>query len=145
MAAAAAGILVMPEPGTRRAGVVASLRPRVGVPRQARVMFLVATPCLIAAFGVGFGVAFLGAFRVVSGLAPPSERAGLVAAIWIVNFLAFSIPALIAGWAVTRFGLHRTALVYSGVVAALAAAAAGSLIVGRLARRTSTTARTTGQ
>jgi MFS family permease len=34
--AAAAGIGAMPEPGTRRAGVLASLRPRVGVPRQAR-------------------------------------------------------------------------------------------------------------
>ena len=90
-----------------------------------------------AVAGVGFGLAFLGAFRMVTALALPAERAGLVAAIFIVNFLAFSIPAVIAGWAVSRYGLHRTALVYCAVVAALAAAAAGSLIVHSHARRTS--------
>jgi predicted MFS family arabinose efflux permease len=223
LAAAAAGILVMPEPGTRRPGVLASLRPHVGVPRQARIAFLVATPCLIAAWGlcgfylslgpslaaqitgspnlvwgglviflltgvaaaaavagaglpagramlagcltlfagmamtfgaiatgaaaaflagtavagVGFGLAFLGAFEMVTALAPPAERAGMVAAIFIVNFLAFSIPAVIAGWAVTRYGLHRTALVYCAVVAALAAAAAASVMVRSQARRAS--------
>ena len=52
LAAAAAGIFVMPEPGARRPGVLASLRPHVGVPRQARVAFVVATPCLIAAWGL---------------------------------------------------------------------------------------------
>lgn len=91
-----------------------------------------------AVAGVGFGLAFLGAFEMVSALAPPAERAGLVAAIFIVNFLAFSIPAVIAGWAVTRYGLHRTALVYCAVVAALVAAAAGSLMLRSDARRTST-------
>ena len=79
--------------------------------------------------GVGFGLAFLGAFEMVTALAPPAERAGLVAAIFIVNFLAFSIPAVIAGWAVSRYGLHRTALVYCAAIAALVAAAAGSLMV----------------
>jgi hypothetical protein len=43
-AAAAAGIAAMPEPGRRRAGVLASLRPRVGVPRQARGTFAAAVP-----------------------------------------------------------------------------------------------------
>jgi len=38
----------MPEPGTRRVGVLASLRPRVGVPRQARAAFAAAVPCLFA-------------------------------------------------------------------------------------------------
>jgi len=67
----------------------------------------------------------------------PAERAGLVAAILTVNFLAFSIPVVIAGWAVTRYGLHRTALVYCVVVAALAAAAASVMVRSR-ARRSST-------
>src|SRR6202050_1819784 len=40
-----------------------------------------------------------------------------------IGALAFGIPALIAGVAVTRYGLHHTALVYLGVIAALAAAA----------------------
>ena len=50
--AAAAGILAMPEPGTRRPGVLASLRPRVSVPRQARGTFAIAGPRLIAVWGL---------------------------------------------------------------------------------------------
>src|SRR5208282_4077256 len=50
--AAAAGVLAMPEPGTRRAGVLASLRPQVGVPRQARGTFATAVPCLIAVWAL---------------------------------------------------------------------------------------------
>jgi MFS family permease len=93
----------------------------------------------IAVAGVGFGLAFLGAFRTLSALAEPDERAALIAAVFTVNYLAFGIPALIAGVAVTRYGLHHTALVYLGVIAALAAAAASSMMVrnrshGRRAR-----------
>ena len=85
--------------------------------------------CGTSVAGVGFGVAFLGAFRTLSALADPGERAALIAAIFTVNYLAFGIPALIAGVAVTHYGLHHTALVYLGVIAALAAAAAASMMV----------------
>ena len=81
-----------------------------------------------AVAGVGFGLAFLGAFRTLSVLSDPSERAALIAAIFTVNYLAFGIPALIAGVAVTHFGLHHTALVYLGVIAALAAAASSMML-----------------
>jgi hypothetical protein len=47
-----------------------------------------------------------------------------------VGYLAFSIPALIAGVATTKFGLHSTALVYSASLAALVAVAAGILLFG---------------
>ena len=70
----------------------------------------------------------LGAYRILTALAGPGQRAGLVAAIWIVFYLAFSVPVVAAGVATTHFGLHRTALVYSAALAVLAAAAAGSLI-----------------
>ena len=43
--------------------------------------------------GLGFGPAFLGAFRTVSQLAEPHERAGLISAIYVVSYLAFSVPA----------------------------------------------------
>jgi hypothetical protein len=82
-----------------------------------------------AVAGVGFGVAFLGAFRTLSALADPGERAEVIAGIFTVNYLAFGVPVLIAGVAVTRYGLHHTALVYLGVIAALAAAAASSMAV----------------
>ena len=214
---AAAGIGAMPEPGTRRAGVLASLRPRVGVPRQARGTFATAVPCLFAvwalgglylslgpslavqvtgsrdllwggllvflltgvaagatvafrglaprtamlagclvllvglavtfaaiatasaaaflagtaAAGVGFGLALMGVNRILIALAAPGQRAGLIAAIFIVNFLGLSIPVVIAGVATAHVGLHRTALAYCVAMAALVAAAAGSLMLRR--------------
>jgi hypothetical protein len=214
-AAGIAAVLAMAEPGSRRPGVLASLRPRVAVPRQARGTFAVAVPCFAAVWalgglylslgpslaaqatgspnllwgglvifllcgtgaaaafvlrnissraamlagclfllagvavtfgaiatttpaafpagtavaGVGFGLAFLGAFRMTTALAAPNQRAGLLAAIFIVTYLAFSVPALIAGVATTKFGLHSTALVYSASLAILVAAVAGTLLV----------------
>ena len=50
--AAAAAILAMPESGARRPGVLASLRPRVSVPRQARGTFATAVPCLLAVWAL---------------------------------------------------------------------------------------------
>jgi hypothetical protein len=81
--------------------------------------------------GVGFGTAMLGAFRTISALAAPGQRAGLVAAYFIVSYLAFSIPVVVAGLATTHVGLHRTALVYCAAIAALAALAAVSLVFRR--------------
>ena len=46
--AAAGGVLAMPETAPRRPGVLASLRPRVAVPRPVRWTFARALPCLIA-------------------------------------------------------------------------------------------------
>jgi hypothetical protein len=90
--------------------------------------FLTGTAVAGAGFGTGF---FLGAFRILTLLTGPGQRAGLIAAIWIVFFLAFSVPVVIAGVATTHFGLHRTSLVYCAVIAVLAAAAVGSLIIRR--------------
>jgi MFS family permease len=73
-----------------------------------------------AVAGIGFGAAFLGAFRTVSALALPAERAELFAAVYVVSYLAFSIPAVIAGFATSAYGLRPTATVYGLVVAALA-------------------------
>ena len=214
-AAAAVAVLAIPETTPGRAGVLAALRPRVAVPRQARGTLAVALPCMIAApalngfylslgpllaaqvlrspdllwgglviflvagtgaaasvafravsgsaamlggclallagavmtvaaietasaaaFLVGTAVAgagvgtgfFAGAYRILTALASPGQRAGLVAAIWVVFYLAFSVPVVAAGVATTHFGLHQTAVVYSAALAVLAAAAAGSFL-----------------
>jgi MFS family permease len=218
LAVFAAGIVAVPamaEPGSRRPGALASLRPRIAVPRQARGTFARAVPCLaatwalgglylslgpslaaqatgspnlvwgglvifllcgtgaVAAFvlrgitsraamlagcllllagvavtfgaiatttaaafivgtavaGAGFGLAFQGAFRATTALATPAQRAGLVTAVFAVGYLAFSVPALIAGVATTEFGLRPTALVYSASLAVLVAATAGTLLL----------------
>jgi hypothetical protein len=81
-----------------------------------------------AVAGLGFGSAFNGAYRASVALAPAGGRAGLITAIYIVSYAASSVPVVIGGVATSRYGLHRTALVYSIAVAALAAAAAGLLI-----------------
>jgi MFS family permease len=81
--------------------------------------------------GIGFGPVFVGAFRTVLTLAPADDRAGLVAAIFTVAYLGFGVPALAAGFATSRFGLHSTALVYCAAVVALAGVALVSLFARR--------------
>ena len=86
--------------------------------------------------GLGFGPAFSGGFRSLTARAPASRRAGLIAAIYVVSYLAFSLPAIAAGVAVTHFGLRTTALVYGVAVVVLAAVAVVTyaLEVSRAAR-----------
>jgi predicted MFS family arabinose efflux permease len=90
-------------------------------------VFLVGT----AVAGLGFGPAFVGAYRTVVAFAVPDDRAGLITAVYVVSYLATGIPAVIGGIATSRYGLSRTALVYSLVVAALAAVAV-ILLIGRI-------------
>jgi predicted MFS family arabinose efflux permease len=78
--------------------------------------------------GLGFGPGNAGAYRVIIARASPGNRAGLIAAISTVNYLALGLPALIAGIATTHYGLHDTALAYSAAVALLAATAAAGLL-----------------
>ena len=84
-----------------------------------------------AVAGGGFGAGFLGAYRALTALAAPNQRAGLIAAIFTLSYLALSVPVVIAGIATTHFGLHRTALVYCGTVAVVAAVAAASYMFRR--------------
>jgi hypothetical protein len=66
---------------------------------------------------------------MTTALAAPGQSAGLVAAVFVVAYLAFSVPALIAGIATTNVGLQSTALFYSAALAALIASAAGILML----------------
>jgi MFS family permease len=107
-----------------------------GIEAPSSVLFLLGT----AVAGVGFGVGFLGGFRILSALAPPAQRARMVATIYVVCYLAFSLPAIVAGVAVTRSGLHDASLGYAAFVGALSALAAAGAVVRhsrhkRLARR----------
>src|SRR4051794_37424987 len=88
--------------------------------------------------GLGLGPAFTGAYRSTIGLAPSGDRVGLIAAIYVVSYLATGIPAVIGGIATSQYGLHTTALVYLAVVAGLAAVAVGLLIRRRMATGTAT-------
>ncbi len=61
---------------------------------------------------MGFGTAFMGAIRTVMPLALPEERAGLMAAFFVESYLAFSVPAILAGYFVGKIGLMSTANSY---------------------------------
>ena len=102
-----------------------------GVALKAPLLFFGGT----AATGIGFGVAWLGVVRSLVGLASPTGRGALLAAIFIVAYLAFALPAVVAGYAVTRVGLHDAALWYGVAVEVLAlAGVAGTLLINRPAR-----------
>jgi MFS family permease len=50
-----------------------------------------------------------------------SSRSGLLASIYVVSYLAFSVPAIIAGVAAAHYGLRDTTYGYGVVVIVLAA------------------------
>jgi MFS family permease len=69
--------------------------------------------------GVGFGASALASFGTLSRLAAPGERSELFAVALVIAYLAFSLPALAAGFGTTRFGLHTTTVAYGLSVVAL--------------------------
>jgi MFS family permease len=88
------------------------------------------------AAGGGFGSAFLGALRSVTQLAQPHERAALLSAVYVVSYLAFSIPAFVAGLLITHVGLRDTSLGYGSFVALIAVSTLGvERLAGRQRRR----------
>ncbi|MCE0461728.1 MFS transporter [Pseudomonas uvaldensis] len=77
--------------------------------------------------GSGFGAGFLGALRSIMPLALPHERAGLMSAFYVLSYLAFSLPSLLAGNLTRVFGLIATTDGYGAVLMALAVGALWSL------------------
>ena len=107
----------------RRIMAVGALALVVGVSLTLLAVAVASAPLLYASTavsGIGFGAGFLGVVRTLGPLAEVHERGGLFSAIFVVAYLAFSLPAVAAGLAVGAVGLRSTALVYGGVVVALA-------------------------
>jgi hypothetical protein len=84
--------------------------------------------------GVGFGASFLGALRLLLPLAHAHERGALMAAFLALSYLAFCVPALIAGVSIKTVGLVTTTNVYGGVVVLLAVSALAGLLVQEAGR-----------
>lgn len=99
------------------------------------LLFFIAT--LIA--GSGFGAGFLGALRSVVPLALPHERAGLMSALYVLSYLAFCLPSLLAGNLIRRFGLIVTTDGYGAVLILLALGALVGLLWQDSARARATT------
>lgn len=70
--------------------------------------------------GIGFGAAFSGSLRLIMPLAGPQQRAGIVAAIYVVAYIAFGLPVIIAGQLAAPLGLMPTVVGYGGATVALA-------------------------
>ena len=100
-------------------------------------LFFVAT--LIA--GSGFGAGFLGAVRSVVPLAQPHERAGLMSAFYVLSYLAFCIPSLLAGTLTRTFGPIATTDGYGASLIVLALSALMALLLQDCTRSRATSSR----
>ncbi|WP_432496932.1 MFS transporter [Kineococcus gypseus] len=84
--------------------------------------------------GVGFGAAFQGGLRAVVATAPPAERAGVLSAVYVMCYVAFGVPSVVAGLLTPHAGLRTVAEGYALLVVLLGAAAL--VLSARAARRT---------
>jgi MFS family permease len=69
--------------------------------------------------GLGFGSAFRFAVNALGEAAPAAQRGQVFATMYIVSYVAFSVPALVAGLAVGAVGLEPTAVAYGALDVAL--------------------------
>jgi hypothetical protein len=83
--------------------------------------------------GFGFGSSFSGSLRLLGPFAAAHQRAELFAAVFLVAYLSFGVPAIILGQLVAPLGLLTTVIGF-GVVT-LVAAFVGILAQVRLAYR----------
>lgn len=74
--------------------------------------------------GAGFGTVFLGIMRSITPTVGAHERGELFAAVFVVSYLAFGIPAVIAGTVSPHIGLATTTYLYGGTVVVLSGVAA---------------------
>jgi hypothetical protein len=81
--------------------------------------------------GLGFGSVFSGALRSVLPWAAPDDRAALLSAFYVEGYLAFSLPAVLAGFLAPVIGLTRTADFYGIAVIVLALVSLAATALGK--------------
>jgi MFS family permease len=96
----------------------------LGVHNASLTLFFAGT--LVA--GCGFGAGFLGAVRSLVPLALPHERAGLMSAYYVLSYLAFCLPSLLAGNLTRTFGLVATTDGYGAALIVLSLVALFGLV-----------------
>lgn len=104
----------------------------LGVATHSAAIFFAAS--VIA--GIGFGPSFSGALRMLTGLSPAENRAEVVTAIYVVCYLALSVPTVIAGLCQSSLGLATTTYGYGAILIALQVIA----MIGSLRHRSPHTA-----
>lgn len=83
--------------------------------------------------GAGFGATFTGTMRILLPLAT-DERAGLLSAFYIVGYLSFALPAILAGYLAPMIGLIKVAEIYGVIVIVLAFASMFATLLARAER-----------
>ncbi|MGW0039136.1 MFS transporter [Gordonia sp. NPDC003376] len=82
--------------------------------------------------GSGFAGTYIGALDSVSNRTPAGQRGQVFSTVFIVSYVAFSVPAVIAGLLVSHVGLRETVVGY--VTYVLTLAVIGALITARMRR-----------
>lgn len=83
--------------------------------------------------GAGFAATFLGALDSISAATPPQQRGQVFSSVFVASYLAFSLPAVVAGIIVSHIGLRETVVGYVAYVLVLAVV--GALTNAHLRRR----------
>ena len=88
--------------------------------------------------GAGFGAAFQGTLRTIVPVAAPQDRAGVLSLVLVICYLAFGLPAVLAGYLVVHGGgVGTTSREYAAAVIVLAVLAlVGLARPGRPATKT---------
>ncbi|MEW1913999.1 MFS transporter [Kitasatospora sp. NPDC085895] len=128
--AQAAAVLLTPETAGPHPGAWRSLRPAVTVAPASRpaipgALLTLSGPhlhSLLALFagtalaGAGFGAVTQAALRLLLPPAAPGERAGTLAAYYVLSYLAMGIPAVLAGLLTNLYGLQTAVSLYAVTV-----------------------------
>lgn len=101
---------------------------------------VLASPLVTAAgtvvAGLGFGSASLACFGTLARIAAPETRGELMAVAYTIAYLAFSLPAVVAGILTVQIGLRPVAEGYGLVVVALGVTAVVARLLVVRSRRT---------
>lgn len=77
----------------------------------------------VAVTGMGFGTAFSGVLASLAPRIPAAERADTFAVIFLLAYLSFGVPSVVAGMLVPVVGLSAVCVGYGAVVVVLAVSA----------------------
>jgi len=69
-----------------------------------------------AVMGLGIGFAYMGSVTLIDRVAPDDQRGELLAAFFVVGYLALAVPTIGLGLAADRVGLERSAVVFGAAL-----------------------------
>lgn len=84
--------------------------------------------------GIGFGAGFQGGLLSVLELLPPLQRGGTLSSLYLVTYMAFGVPTLVAGLLIPTFGLQNIVNGYAALVIVLSPVALAFLLRSRTKR-----------